>query len=251
MSNSIKDPHMLKSQPCDLLGTTRPVAHLTQIQRNEMFGLMNRYFLTSRAIFETDLAEKDWVILLTDPLSGQIKGFSTVKRIDLEDKTAIFSGDTIIHADYRFSTALPIEWARLAFSVRDQIKENDPDRPVYWFLITSGYKTYRYLPLFFKTFYPRYDRPTPADVQAIMDALATVRYGNQYDPTAGVIRLRQSTPLRAGVAEIHPRRLQNPHIAFYTRANPGHAAGDELVSLAAIERDNLTRAGVRMVSGGA
>ena len=248
MTNSTRGFPTLKSPPCELSGSIERVAHLTGAQRDAMFALMDQYYETTRPIFDADLAEKERVILLKDPTSGLIKGFSTMMRLDLAGVTALFSGDTIIHADYRYTTALPQYWAELAFSMRDQIKRVEPERPVFWFLITSGYKTYRYLPTFFRDFYPRYDRSTPAEIQQLMHTLARTRYGAQYDEQAGVIRLQQGTPLRQGVAEIRAHRLKNPHIAFFARANPGHTAGDELVCLAAIERENLTRAGRRMVA---
>jgi hypothetical protein len=38
-------------------------------------------------------------------------------------------------------------------------------------------------------------------------------------------------------------------VAFFAARNPGHAAGDELVSLCEIGEANLTPAGRRMVGG--
>ena len=46
-----------------------------------------------------------------------------------------------------------------------------PRAEFYWFLISKGYKTYRFLPLFFREFYPRHDAPTPAWAKEILDAL--------------------------------------------------------------------------------
>lgn len=251
MSSSIQDPLMSKSPPSELAGAIVPAGRLTAGQRDEMFALMDRYYRTSRPVFEADLAEKEQVILLTEPAAGRIRGFSTMLRLDLDSYSALFSGDTIIHEDFRYTTVLPRFWAELAFGLRDRIKAAEPARPVYWFLITSGYKTYRYLPVFFREFYPRHDRPTPPDMRRIMDTLAQTRYGEQYDAARGVIRLARGAPLREGVADIQPRHLRNPDIAFFDRANPGHVHGEELVCLAPIERENLTRAGRRMVEEGA
>ena len=247
MTNWTEEHPILKSQRSELVGQIVRRCELTAVQRETMFALMAQYYATTRAIFDADLDEKEHVILLTDAETGIIKGFSTMLRLELENITALFSGDTIIHADYRHTTVLPREWARLAFSTLDSIRAAQPERQVYWFLITSGYKTYRYLPLFFKQFYPRYDEATPAVIQAIMHELATSRYADEYHPQTGIIRLKNATPLQEGVADIQAHRLKNPHIEFFARINPDHANGDELVCLTAIDRHNLTRAGQRMV----
>lgn len=247
MTHLMKESPTLKSQRYDLSGAIVRVDDLSSGEKDAMFALMLCYYETSRRVFNDDLAEKEHVILLRDATSNAIKGFSTMKRLDLENVTALFSGDTIIHEDYRHTTVLPQYWAKLAFGTHDQIKVMEPERSVYWFLITSGYKTYRYLPVFFREFYPHYDCPTPSNIQAIMYHLAKTRYGKQYDKQTGIIRLENATPLREGVAEIQPHRLKNAHIAFFDRINPGHAQGDELVCLTEIDPDNLTRAGRRMV----
>jgi hypothetical protein len=115
-------------------------------------------------------------------------------------------------------------------------------------LISSGYKTYRFLTVFYKEFYPRYNCPTPPDIQALMDHLATQRFGADYHPELGVARFTKgATPLREGVASVTDERLRDPHVAFYIARNPGHVHGDELVCLTRIHPDNLTAAGKRLL----
>lgn len=246
--NLINESRTLKSQRYELSGAIVTVADLSASDKDAMYELMKRYYKTTRAVFDADLADKEHVILLQDSKSGVIKGFSTMKCLDFKNFTVLFSGDTIIHEQYRHTTVLPQYWAKLAFGTADAIKDEYPKRKVYWFLITSGYKTYRYLPVFFRTFYPRHDCPTPSDIQDVMHKLATTRYGAQYNPTTGIIHMENATPLRDGVANISDHRLKNKHIAFFNRFNPGHINGDELVCLTEINRDNLTRAGKRIVA---
>jgi hypothetical protein len=128
-----------------------------------------------------------------------------------------------------------------------------PGAAVYWFLICSGYRTYRFLPVFFREFFPTHRRPTPPGARRVLDTLSTRKFPTTYDATAGVIRPRPAARLRPGVAEVGPEQLRNADVAFFVGANPGHAAGDELACLAELRPDNLTRAGRRMLygSGGA
>ena len=117
---------------------------------------------------------------------------------------------------------------------------------LYWFLIVSGYRTYRFLPVYSKTFFPRHDCETPSDVQAIMDTVASARFGDNYDAATGIVRLDHPALLKGRFRGIPDNRMQDPHIAFFARRNPGHEAGDELVCFAILAEDELTRLGRRM-----
>jgi hypothetical protein len=208
-------------------------AELTRRDRDAMFALYTTYFATTdRMTFERDLAEKEWVILLCDD-DGNIEGFSTLMRMAAGEATVFFSGDTIV-ARQRWGTFdLPRMWGRHVFSVAG---EN-----AYWFLISSGFRTYRYLPLFFRDFYPR-DR----GMKPLLDRIAAAKFGEAYDPRTGVVRLATPAPLREGVSD-PALRMNNPHVRFFVEANPGHADGDELACLVRIGVDNLTPAGLRMI----
>jgi hypothetical protein len=231
-----------------LCGTIKPVRLLTGKDRCAMFRLMSTYFENIRwQRFSRDLGEKEWVILLHEQGTGQLRGLSTLMRmddeLDGEPFMAFYSGDTVICREFWGETILPRLWSRLVFKLAEGIS----DRKVYWFLICSGYKTYRFLPVFFKAFYPSYAHSSPELVVRIMNRLALRKFSNQYDPANGVVRFREATPLKAGVAEISDLRLRDPHVAFFNRVNPGHVLGDELVCLAEVDYSNLTKAGRRMV----
>jgi hypothetical protein len=162
---------------------------------------------------------------------------------------AFFSGDTVVERAYWGGTELPRRFARHVFALADAERRAAPGAAVYWFLICSGYKTYRFLPVFFREFFPTHRRPTPASARRILDTLATHKFRAAYDAPAGVVRPRPAPRLRPGVAEVGPELLRNPDVAFFVAANPGYAAGDELACLAELRPENLTRAGRRMLFG--
>ena len=121
------------------------------------------------------------------------------------------------------------------------------EEEVYWFLISSGYKTYRFLPVFFRDFYPTYQSPTPTRLQRVLDSLAIQKFGTGYDRASGIVRLDHATPLRPAIAEVDSRRLRDPHVAFFETSNPAWNRGDELACITRIHPDNLTPAGRRML----
>jgi hypothetical protein len=225
------------------------VAEVTPRQRDEMFASMDHHYdNVHRHLFEADLTQKRWVILIRDPASERLCGFSTQTlheaKVGGRPVKALFSGDTIIRRECWGDHALSHMWGRLALALIDA----HPGEELYWFLISQGYKTYRFLPIFFHEFYPRHDGPTPDQVRAIIDALACGRYPEAYDAMNGVI---QASPLqyrlRAGLADVTPERLHDPHIRFFHARNPGHARGDELCCLAPLTRANFTPAAYRVI----
>jgi hypothetical protein len=235
----------------ELGGQIVPVADLSPDTRSQMFTLMQQYYLdVTWVAFIQDLNDKQWVVLIEDRSNRQVRGFSTLTcfhvHVDARAATMLFSGDTIIdRACWGDMTLYHVMGQHML-----QIATNIPAEPVYWFLICSGYKTYRMLPVFFREFYPTYQHPTPPHVRRLLDAAAGQRFGPRYDAEQGIVRLEHATPLRPGVADIDAGRLRNPHVAFFATVNPGHTAGDELVCLTRMTSANLTPAGRRMAMAG-
>ena len=204
---------------------------LKPAERGAMSTLMQEYFLgVTDAQFESDLTEKNWVILLED--DGRMCGFSTMLLYETSARV-IYSGDTIVHRDAWGSTALARTWLEAVRKLQ----------PEYWLLITSGFRTYRFLPVFWKEFWPRYNatlRP------ALLETLARERFGGQY--SNGIVRFTAPQVLRNGLKEIPPSRLSDPHVEFFARVNAGYALGDELVCLCPLTPANQTAAGRRLVA---
>lgn len=230
-----------------LRGRLVSVGEVTREQRDAMFALMRQHYENVRRdTFDRDLREKRWVIQLLGA-AGELCGFSTQTlleaRVEGRPVTALYSGDTIIARQHWGDSALTHVWGRLALSLMDTVGGE-----LYWFLISKGYKTYRFLPIFFHEFYPRHDRAATPGAQAVLDALARGRFGAAYDAAAGVVRGGPGKDrLRPGVADLTPERLRDPHVAYFARRNPGHASGDELCCLAPLTRGNFTAAAWRVI----
>jgi hypothetical protein len=224
-----------------LESTCLPLAEISPTMIREMLALMQTYYEgVVPETFVADLQAKHWVIVLHE--NGILRGFSTqtcsVQPVAGTPVRILFSGDTIIEPQCWSSLALPVAFVELGLGLQ---RDGNTAPPLYWLLTSKGYKTYRYLPVFYRDFYPRYDRPTPAREKQIIDCAALTRFGSRYDAACGCLRARPGAQrLRPGVADLDARRLSNPDIAFFQQANPGHAKGDELVCLARLARDNLT-----------
>jgi len=228
-----------------LTGSVVPVPELDPATIGAMFGLMDRYFLVDEAVFRSDLAGKDHVILLRDP-DGAVQGFTSLRIITTvfhsRPVKALYSGDTIIDRAHWGTLELPRVW--IPFMLRQV--EDAGGVPFYWFLISSGYKTYRFLPVFFREFYPRHDVPMPDGIRGLREHLGRLLFGDRFDPATGTIELEHPTPLREGVVEDHQRR-KDPHVTFFLATNPRHAEGGELACLTPLRRDNFRPATLRLL----
>ena len=230
-----------------LTSTTLARTDLTPADIQSMFCVFSESFEDATLdIFKRDLNSKNWVILLWDGESGALEGFSTLALYETsfndQPLSVVYSGDTIIRPAYWGTPELPRSWIKTVIE-----KSAGMPQPLYWLLISSGYKTYRFLSVFYNEFYPCYDKPTPPEMQTLMDYLAAQRFGADYHPELGIARFTTgATPLRDGVAEVTDERLRDPHVTFYLARNPGHVNGDELVCLTRVHPDNFTAAGRRV-----
>jgi len=221
-----------------LSGQIERVSNLAQDVREAMFMLMNEFYHADKATFLSDLEEKSRVILLKDK-AGQIKGFTSARIFDLtvanETIKILFSGDTIIHPDFWGTLELPRIWGRFML---DTLEEIGP-QSLYWLLISSGFRTYRFLPAYFHEFYPRHDKATPAKMQKILDDAASWLFGERYDSRVGIIRLEHPTPLRECLSAAGEERRGNPHVDFFLKCNPGCVEGDELACITKLSLENI------------
>jgi len=116
----------------------------------------------------------------------------------------------------------------------------EPGIPLYWFLITKGYRTYRYLPVFFRDFFPHYERETPAELQVLLDGFARQKLGRAYDAGSGLVRFPETHgQLAEDLAGVPPHRAKDPHVHFFLRRNPQYAKGVELACITEISHENI------------
>ena len=212
-----------------------------------MYALFDRYYEGgSRAVFEHDLAGKSHVIELRERSPdgasiGALCGFSTLVLFTVEHAgrtvRAVFSGDTIIAREHWGEQALAHAFCRYA----GRLQAEAPGLPLYWLLISKGHRTYRYLHVFAREYFPAPGRPTPPAMQALLDALCECRFGSTYDAATGLVHLDAAavTRLRPEWTQVRESLADAPDVAYFLARNPRHAAGDELACLCELAPANL------------
>jgi hypothetical protein len=225
-----------------------PCSGLSAGQQEEMFELLSLYFEgVTPDQFEHDLFEKNWVLQLRR--AGRLVGFSTLlattSHFEGSPITAIYSGDTIVAPEAWGTPALARTW----IATVNRLRAKYPRQSCFWLLLTSGFRTYRFLPVFWREFYPQHGIETPPGRARLMRMLAAERYGGNYHEESGIVRFPRPQRLRNQLSCVPAGRKADPHVAFFLERNPGYALGDELVCLTEISEKNLTQAGWRMIAG--
>ncbi|MCK6550951.1 hypothetical protein L6R52_34255 [Myxococcota bacterium] len=226
-----------RSKSLRLVASVEPVDALPAGVTDELWTIFSRYYAdVSRPQMERDLSKKQFIILLRDSGDGSLQGFSTLEvyRRDVDGRpfVAVFSGDTIVEEAYWGQSALQRRFVRFMLAM----KLRNPTLPVYWFLISKGYKTYLLLARNFPGHWPSHRHATPPMEQAILDELSRDKFGDAYDAAAGVLRFPTCQGrLKEGIAPIDAGLLDHADIRYFVEKNPGHARGDELCCLGRVD----------------
>jgi hypothetical protein len=218
----------------------RSRAELTPADVAELYALYDCYYAGGgEVVFSEDLAGKSHVIELREGTT--LRGFSTLVTqsfvADGEPGLALFSGDTVIHHEYWGEQGLARAFCRFAGSVKAR---HATDRPLYWFLISKGYRTYRYLDAFAHRYFPHPGMPTPPLVRRRMEVLAQARFGTSYSRERGLVRFDPPRGyLRPQWCGVRTGLMRHPAVRYFLERNPGFAIGDELVCLVELAEENL------------
>ena len=202
----------------ELKGDIVKINEISQSEIEEMYILMTEFYNdVDKDVFLKDLKEKDYCIILKDD-KNKVKGFSTQKIMNFT------LGNLTLFKVF----------ANFFFPFGEKYKN------FYWFLIVKGYKTYKFLPTFYKEFYPNYKAETPEKFKNIMDLFGEIKYPNEYNKENGVIEYKGiKDSLKKGVADITEKELKDKNVQFFLESNPDYEKGNDLVCITSLKIENL------------
>ncbi|OTG72305.1 hypothetical protein B9T26_10235 [Acinetobacter sp. ANC 4169] len=231
---------LLKNEP---YSAYKKCSQVTIQELKCMYGIYQKYYANTRyEIFERDFLEKTGVFLIMEPKTKQIVGFSTVMERDFvvngKAHHAFFSGDTIIEKEYWGNRALTRAMFRyiVAFKIRYPLK------PIYWILISKGFKTYLLLANNFYSYYPHYGEKHP-HLKDFVESYCHQYFSEYYEKSTGLLNFGGDyQPLKADVAPITEEvREKNFKIAFFEDKNPTWVDGTELPCIGELHWSDLYR----------
>lgn len=210
------------------------VTSLSHNKKQRMADIYFQYYQGSdQERFYSDLRTKDEVLFLE--YGQQIVGFSAVQFYSLADKLIVYSGDTIVMPEHWYQQSLHKAWIqRMGY-----LKQQNPTTTIYWFLLVKGYKTYKYLVLFAKHFYPHWQL-VDANLVVLANQLASEKFGTLYRATTGVVECPQNYGyLKPELAQLTPSEQKKLSAQFFLKVNPYYYQGHELVCLCELTSENL------------
>jgi hypothetical protein len=216
----------------------KKITELSEQNYRNMQNLYLSHYDGSTALqFETDLQEKSEAILVFN--QENLVGFTTLKVYEHEwagrNIQIVYSGDTIVDPAHWGQQALAFTW----IAKMGELKRAKPDLPMYWFLIVKGHRTYKYLPVFGKSFYPHWNIDR-SDLKPLADDLALKKFGHDYNPTTGVVEFPLSKGhLKPDIALPSEEEKSRDAVRFFLQRNPNYLHGHELVCLCEITEENM------------
>jgi hypothetical protein len=206
------------------------------------------YESTSRSIFEADLAVKDDVLLLY--ADGALAGFTTLMLYARtwrgELIRVLYSGDTVVARRHWGHPAFSFEWVRHL----GVIKRRWPRERLVWFLLSKGHRTYRYLHVFARTYFPS-ETTSPPELAALADYLARDLFPHDYNPATGLIEFRSPRgQLRPEFAEPRDDERGRAGVNYFLTRNPGYRQGHELVCVCDLDENNMKPMTLRLFRQG-
>ncbi|MAM00424.1 MAG: hypothetical protein CL583_18440 [Alteromonadaceae bacterium] len=195
-----------------------------------MYGVFCQYYEhTSVETFIADLSKKDGAILVRTRHDKRVIGFSTVvnMKFNIGDTRGrgVFSGDTIIEKKYWGNNALHMAFFRYVLLQ----KFKSPSTPVFWLLISKGYKTYLLLANNFIDYYPNPENRN-GELSKVVRSYCDELFPGHFDPKRGVLDFGETAQrLRGDVAAIsEDLKSRYPKINFFEQSNPTWQQGTEL-----------------------
>ncbi|HEY4469300.1 MAG TPA: hypothetical protein VGN53_16510 [Klebsiella sp.] len=210
------------------------ISTLTDARREQMAEIyFQSYAGSDLSCFLSDLESKDETLLLE--YKGQLVGFSNIQFYEHGQAIIVYSGDTIVMPEHWKQQILHRVWIMRMGLLKAQV----PNKKLYWFLLVKGVRTYKYLKVFSRTFYPHWLRNEP-ELQRLASYLATEKFGSLYNAETGVVECPEHYGyLKESLARIPDSLRSKAEVDFFLRKNPRYTFGHELVCLCELAQENF------------
>jgi len=222
----------------DYSTTIKKISELDDTVRQQLVDLYLDYYAgSSESKVLTDLENKTEILLLY--YNAILVGFTSLlvysRQWQGNKIRIVYSGDTVVAREHWGQQALAFSW----ITRMGELKSEEPNTPLYWFLIVKGHRTFKYLPTFGKSFYPHWSEAR-SDLKKLADALASEKFGDEYNKETGVVEFTQSQGhLRDEIAYPSAEEMTKDSVRYFLKANPNYLQGHELVCLCELEEENM------------
>lgn len=128
---------------------------------DEMWKMFCRYYDVEdkdSAAWVKSLMEKDVAFIIEDRTTHKMVGFTSALLMTFSGYRIVHSGDTVLERE-RWGAGKHFAYQMIKVLTKHYLSK--PHLPLYWFLISKGYRTYLTMARNLTEFYPTWRRPTP------------------------------------------------------------------------------------------
>lgn len=203
---------------------------ITEADLEAMYEIFRKYYgNTDMPTFIRDFNKKTGAFIVRRRDDDTLVGFSTLALMPLtmngRKAMGVFSGDTIIEKEYWGGRALQI--AFFFFMFRTILRY--PFTPLFWLLISKGYKTYLLMANNFIRYYPN-PEGKHSQYQELVQEYSERLFPGCYDAERELLDFGEAYQhLNDDVAGITTEMCERyPYIAHFEKINPTWRRGTEL-----------------------
>lgn len=228
-----------------LINKTFSVSKLSLETKKDMFQLFSQYYTdTNEEMFISDLDKKSHVFTFWDKsfTPNKLAGFSTIDKQNAcptlkSNALSLYSGDTVLASEYWGSKIL--QKAFFWYILKSKLLS--PLKPVYWMLISKGFKTYMLMRKNFPASYPNRHEDAPSEMQLFKNSFYKNKFSHNYSSSnSKIIFAEPKGAVKDGVSEPSNYDKQNLDIQYFIEANPNFRTGEELACIAEIRFKDLS-----------
>lgn len=233
--SSIKEESFMATKDT-VYGRYRPIQDISVADCVTMYNLFIQYYdNTPLDTFVKDMSKKTGVFVIYRRQDDSIVGFSTIINFEVQadGQTArcLFSGDTVVDRRYWGTSALRI--TTFLYVLRQKILH--PFTPLYWYLISMGYRTYMVMANNFPNYYPSVDGDDPHLRNIAVEASEHL-FPGMLDRNRMMIHFGEDAcKLKGDVTPISDAERAHRKIAFFEKRNPNWMHGDEMPCVGAFD----------------
>lgn len=205
--------------------------------KNQMWNLYSTYYEVDQASFFARIDSNDYYAIYTK--NEELVGFTglRLRTFDLEGEKVmtLYLGQTVMRSDCRGRSLMP----RTCSILFAQHFLKNPTMPIYAWCDSLTYKPFLLFSNSLKKSYPSRREETPSKVKSLINQLGHHYYKDNFDPETGTVYKQNNIIDDPSAIITAADRQKNADIDFFAKANPGHAKGHGLITIAPINFTNF------------
>ncbi len=205
--------------------------------KEQMWEIYKKYYTYTKESFMDRISGNNFYAFYTK--GDRLVGFTGLRidrfKFEGRRKLLVYYGQTVVDQGFRGKALTQRTGVKLCIKYFKDILFSD----VYMWCDALTYRAYLVFAKTLEEYYPTYKEPTPGHIKRMMTYIGEQRYGENFQPESGTVE-KPIDYVKDPSVKIRPAKLRDADINFYAHANPGYQQGNGLLTLAPMNRTNVS-----------